>query len=152
MVALLGRRRRLGRVVVVDQVGIPAARLAAEEAVEPLEAATERPALLPRGHAGLLTRGEVPLADAVGVVAVLEQHLGDEPVLERDPRGDAGEAELNSAIVAMPFEVALRPVSSEARVGEHSAVVWKLAYRTPLSAIRLIVGVCTGPPKQSIVP
>ena len=37
-----------------------------------------------------------------------------------------GKPELNSAIVAMPFEVALRPVSREARVGEHSAVVWKL--------------------------
>ena len=36
-----------------------------------------------------------------------------------------GKPELNSAIVAMPFDVALRPVSSEARVGEHSAVVWK---------------------------
>lgn len=31
----------------------------------------------------------------------------------------------NSAIVAIPFEVALRPFISEARVGEHSAVVWK---------------------------
>ena len=36
-----------------------------------------------------------------------------------------GNPELNSAMVAMPLEVALRPVSSEARVGEHRAVVWK---------------------------
>ena len=63
-----------------------------------------------------------------------------------------GKPEENSAIVAMPFEVALRPVSSEARVGEHSAVVWKLAYFTPWSAMRVIVGVRTGPPKLSIVP
>ncbi len=63
-----------------------------------------------------------------------------------------GNPELNSAIVAIPFDVAFRPVSNEARVGEHSAVVWKLEYRTPRSAIRLIVGVRTGPPKQSIVP
>ena len=38
-----------------------------------------------------------------------------------------GKPELNSAMVAMPLVVALRPVSSDARVGEHSAVVWKLA-------------------------
>ena len=37
-----------------------------------------------------------------------------------------GNPELNSAMVAIPFEVALRPVSREARVGEHRAVVWKL--------------------------
>lgn len=63
-----------------------------------------------------------------------------------------GNPALNSAIVAMPLEVALRPVSSDARVGEHKAVVWKLEYRTPRSAIRCIVGVLTGPPKTSIVP
>ena len=44
VVALFGRGRRVDRVVVVDQVRVPAARLAAEEAVEPLEAAPEGPA------------------------------------------------------------------------------------------------------------
>lgn len=63
-----------------------------------------------------------------------------------------GKPELNSAIVAMPLDVAFLPVSREARVGEHSAVVWKFEYRTPMSAIRDMVGVFTGPPKQSIVP
>src|SRR4249920_1409202 len=63
-----------------------------------------------------------------------------------------GNPELNSAIVAMPFDVALRPVSSDERVGEHNAVVWKFAYRTPISAMRRMFGVCTGPPNTSIVP
>ena len=36
-----------------------------------------------------------------------------------------GNPELNSATVAMPFDVAFRPVNKEARVGEHNAVVWK---------------------------
>ena len=63
-----------------------------------------------------------------------------------------GKPELNSATVAMPFDVALRPVRSEERVGEHSAVVWKFAYRTPMSAIRRMFGVSTGPPNTSIVP
>jgi hypothetical protein len=34
-----------------------------------------------------------------------------------------GKPDENSAIVAIPLLVALRPVSSDARVGEHSAVV-----------------------------
>ena len=38
-----------------------------------------------------------------------------------------GKPLVNSAIVAIPFDVALRPVSSDDRVGEHRAVVWKLA-------------------------
>ena len=62
-----------------------------------------------------------------------------------------GNPEANSAIVAMPFEVALRPVSSDARVGEHRAVVWKLANFTPRSAMRAMFGHLTGPPNVSIV-
>ncbi len=54
-------------------------------------------------------------------------------------------------MVAIPTVVALRPVSSDARVGEHSAVVWNWVSRTPRSAIRDMVGICTSPPKQSQV-
>jgi hypothetical protein len=57
-----------------------------------------------------------------------------------------------SVMHAMLFDVALRPLSSDERVGEHSAVVWKFEYRSPLSAIRRIVGVSIGPPKTSIAP
>ena len=63
-----------------------------------------------------------------------------------------GKPELNSATVAMPLVVALRPVNKDARDGEHKAVVWKLAYRTPMSAIRHMLGASTGPPKTSMVP
>ena len=42
-----------------------------------------------------------------------------------------GNPELNSAMVAIPFVVALRPVSSDDRVGEHSAVVWKFENARP---------------------
>jgi hypothetical protein len=51
----------------------------------------------------------------------------------------------------MPTVVALRPVSSDARVGEHSAVVWNCDSRTPRSAIRDMAGISTRPPKQSQV-
>ncbi len=82
VVALLGRRRRLDLVVVVDEVGIPLARVAAEEAVEALEAARQRPAVVGSGRGLLVARRQVPLADHVGVVAVLEQHLREHAVLE----------------------------------------------------------------------
>ena len=62
-----------------------------------------------------------------------------------------GNPDANSAMVAMPFEVAFRPVSSDARVGEHSAVVWKLENVTPISWMRRMFGHSTGPPYRSIV-
>ena len=53
VIALLGRARWLDLVVVVDEVGIPLAGVAAQEAVEALEAAPERPAVV-RARGGLL--------------------------------------------------------------------------------------------------
>ena len=89
VVALLGRAGRVDLAVVLHQVGVPLVRLAAEEPVEALEPAPERPAALVRGEVALLTRREVPLPDAVRVVPALDEHLGDEPVLERDAGRDA---------------------------------------------------------------
>ena len=58
-----------------------------------------------------------------------------------------GNPDANSAMVAMPLVVALRPVSSDARVGEHSAVVWKLANTTPaLGDAAHVRASRTGPP------
>src|SRR4051794_41837138 len=46
----------------------------------------------------------------------------------------------------MPTVWWLRPESRAARVGAHSAVVWKRLYFRPLSASRSAVGVAHGPP------
>ena len=46
----------------------------------------------------------------------------------------------------IPTEWWLRPVSSAARVGAHSAVVWKRLYFRPFPASRSAVGVAHGPP------
>ena len=46
----------------------------------------------------------------------------------------------------MPTACGLRPVSSAARDGEHSAVVWKFVYRRPLAASRSILGVASSEP------
>ncbi len=48
----------------------------------------------------------------------------------------------------MPTLWWLRPVSTQARVGEHSDVVWKLVYRRPRSARASNVGVAMSEPKQ----
>lgn len=57
MVAVLARPRLIHLVVVVDEIGVPLTRVAAEEPVEALEAASERPAVT-RAGSRLLAAGE----------------------------------------------------------------------------------------------
>ena len=84
VVPLLRCPRRLHLVVVIHQVGIPLAGVTAEEAIEALEAAPERPPVI-RARGGLLVaRRQVVLPDQERAVAVLDQHLRQEAVLERD--------------------------------------------------------------------
>ena len=83
VVTLLGRARRLHLVVVVHQVRIPLAGVTAEEAVETLEAAPQRPPVERACARLLVARRQVVLPDHEGAVAVLEEHLGQEAVLER---------------------------------------------------------------------
>ena len=52
----------------------------------------------------------------------------------------------------MPTEWWLRPVSSAARVGEQSAVVWKRVKRRPPRASRSKLGVWQGPPNALEAP
>ena len=46
----------------------------------------------------------------------------------------------------MPTLWWLRPVSSAARVGEHSGVTWKFVYCRPLAASRSMFGVSISEP------
>ena len=84
VIALVGRLRRLDLVVVEDEIGIVLVGVAAQEAVVAVESAAQRPTVVRARCADLLGGGQVPLADAEGGVAVREQHLGEEAVLERD--------------------------------------------------------------------
>jgi hypothetical protein len=84
VVAVLRQGWLFDRMVVVDEVGIPLVRFAAEEAVEALEPPPDRPVALRRGHVHLVRRTEVPLAEHVRVPAALAEHLGDRRALERD--------------------------------------------------------------------
>jgi hypothetical protein len=92
VITLLRSPRRLDLMVVVDQVRIPLAGVTAEETIEPLEPTAQWPAVERAGR-GLELRGhQVVLADQVGAVTVLQQHLGQEAVLKRDPAVVAGVA------------------------------------------------------------
>ncbi len=81
VVALLRQLRLLHGVVVVGQVGIPLVRLSAQEAVEALEPAAERPVLLRRGVVHLVLGAKVPLPDDVGIPAELAEHRRDHRAL-----------------------------------------------------------------------
>ena len=84
VVAVLGLIRLIDRMVVVHQVGGPLTRLGAEESVEALEPAAEGPVALGGRQVHLVFWAQVPLAQHVGVVAPLHQHLGDRGRLGRD--------------------------------------------------------------------
>ena len=64
--------------------------VAAQEAVVALETAAQWPAIVWAGRRDLIGRREVPFADGVGVVAVLQQHFGQHAVLERNVSVSAG--------------------------------------------------------------
>ena len=111
VVALLRQLRLLDGVVVVGEVGIPLVRLGAEEAVEALEAASERPVLLRRGVVHLVLGAEVPLADDVGVPAELAEHRRDHRALTgnvtagvREPRRRLGDARHRVRRVVAPCQ------------------------------------------------
>ena len=90
VVALLGLPRRLDLMVVVDEIRIPLARVTTEKTVEALEAAPERPAVIRTRSRLLVARRQMPLPDHERAVAVLQQHLREHPVLERDHTVVAG--------------------------------------------------------------
>ena len=109
VVALVGRRRRADRMVVVGEVGKPLVGRAGHEPVEPLEAAPERPPVERPSRGRLGRRGEVPLADGERVVAVLEQHLGQEAVLVADETVVSGESERGLGDRRQPDRVMVAP-------------------------------------------
>ncbi len=92
VVALLRRLGLLDLVVVVGQLRIPLVGFAAQEAVETLEAAPERPAVVGPGRCRVFGRRQVPLPDAEGVVALLQQHLAEHAPVEGQDAVVAGVA------------------------------------------------------------
>ena len=92
VVALLREVRLVDVVVVLGERRVPVVGLAADEAVVAVEPAGERPVAAGGAHRPLVERHVVVLADPVGVVAVLAEHLADGRVLHRDVTGVAREA------------------------------------------------------------
>ena len=84
VVPLVGRARRLDRVIVGLELGRPLVGVAAEEAVVALEAETERPPLERARRTPLGARCQVPLPDRVRRVAVVAQMPGERRGRARD--------------------------------------------------------------------
>src|SRR5262245_20068128 len=82
VVALFWRPVRLALAVVAYQLRVILVRIAAEKAVVALESPAQRPAVVRPSGRGLLSRREMPFSHGVGVVAVLQEDLGEHPVLE----------------------------------------------------------------------
>ena len=82
VIALLRCLLGLGLRVVAHELRVGLIRVAAEEAVEPFEPAAEWPAVVRSCRRHRLFRRQVPLPDAVGVVAVAQENLREKPVFE----------------------------------------------------------------------
>ena len=82
VVALFRRLWRLDLMIVVDEIGIILMGVAAEKPVIALEAAPQRPAVIRTGRADLLGWRQVPFADGIGRITLLQQRLRQKPVLE----------------------------------------------------------------------
>jgi hypothetical protein len=111
VVAVLPRPRRRHAVVVVHEGWRELVRLAAEEAVEPIEAASQRPPGPRRGEVALVVRREMPLADGVRAVTERSEHLREEAVflpdagvVPREAGGEIGDAAHADAVVVAPGE------------------------------------------------
>ena len=125
VVALFGRLLDLDRRRALVQRGIPLVRLAADEAVEVLEAAAAgRPGVEGPRRAGLPHRHLVALAELRRGIAIQLQRLRQRRRrCSAAPSNSPGAPLAISVMPPMPTEWWLRPVSSAWRVGEHSAVV-----------------------------
>ena len=119
VVAVLRQGGLVDVVVVLDERRVPVVGLAADEAVEAVEAARQRPVALRRAHRPLVERHVVVLADPEGVVAVLAQHLADRGVLHRDVAGVAREALGALGDLGEPVLVVVAP-GEQARAGRRA--------------------------------
>ena len=92
VISLFRAVRLVDELVVVDQVRIPLVGLAAEEAVEAIEALLQRPLLARRAGRDVLLRDVVILAEPERAPAVVLEDLRHRRALERDASVRAGEA------------------------------------------------------------
>src|SRR5262245_42008856 len=77
MIALVGGRRRIDELVVLDEIGEPLVGLAADEAVIAIEPLLQRPLRARRAGGDVLLRYIMVLAEPEGAPAGALQHLAD---------------------------------------------------------------------------
>ena len=139
VIAVLRQVRLIDGLVVLDEQRVPLVGLTAEEAVEALEATAEWP-LGPRtGGVVVEVRRQVPLAEGVRAVAVVDEHLREHRVLERDPRVRAGVAggELRDARHAVRGGIAPGQQTRACRRAQRRGVELRVA-KAPLGKARQV--------------
>ena len=113
-------------------------RVGAEKTVESFEPAAQRPAVVGSSPRHLCGGRQMPLAQGIRVVAMLKQHLRQEPVLERDvtvAAGIAGGAFRNArqgvgVVVAASYDARARRRTERRRmhVVEEQSVFGQIVY------------------------
>ena len=111
---------------IAEQVRLPLAGVAADEAIEIIEAHSVRPLIEGPGLARLVRGRVVVLAEPRCRVPVLLQDCADGALLNRDDRVVAREPRRYFAHHPEADRVMVAPVIIAARVGEQSDVEWKL--------------------------
>ena len=109
VIALLRRTRRLNRRVVAHKFRRVLVRRRIHEAVEAVEPAGQRPAIERPGAAAFGQRGDVPLAQHVGAVAVRAQHFCQRPGFLADLAAIPGKTAVEVRQAANPRRVVVAP-------------------------------------------
>ena len=104
---------------------VPLVGVAAEEAVEVLESHCPGPLVVGPARTLHPLRNEVVLAEPCRVVAVVDENVADRADTLGDDRGVARITRGELRDVGHPASVVVAAGQQPARVGEHSAVVWK---------------------------
>ena len=73
MVALFRCLGRLHLVVIINQLGIILVGFAAQETIVTLETTPQWPAVIRTGSRNLVGRSQVPFANGIGVITILQQ-------------------------------------------------------------------------------
>ncbi len=147
VVVVVEARRGPDDLLVLGQARVPLAGATAQEPVEVVEAPAVRPPVQRPRRSLLAVRGQVPLAERGGAVAVVPQDPRQRRTVTRQDGGVAGEAVGELAHRTEPDRVTVA-TREQSRPGQASTGLSRGTgcTRSPPSAMRVKLGVSIGPP------